>query len=78
MWAVLIVLMCFERSNLMQFDSSLFNEDFDRWIQWNGDSCSVFNIYEIMVKILGGLDVDIIASFLNFETCCSISAALLV
>ena len=32
-----------EHLNLRQFDPSLFNEDFDRWIQWTGDSYYVFN-----------------------------------
>ena len=62
----------------MRFDSSFFRENFDRRIQWNRDSCSVFNFQETMIKIFGGIDDDIIVSILNFETRCSISAASLV
>ncbi len=62
----------------MQFNSSLFRENFDGRIQWSRDSCSVFNFQETMIKSLGGNDDDIIVSMLNFETRCSISAASLV
>ena len=75
MLAVLIVLTCFQHSNSMQFDSSLFRENFDRRIQWNRDNYSVFNFQETMIS---GIDDDNIVSILNFETRCSISAASLV
>ena len=62
----------------MQFDLSLFRDNLDRRIQWNRDSCSVFNFQETMIKIFGGIDDDIILLISNFETCFSISAASLV
>ena len=61
----------------MQFDTSLFSENFDRRIQWIRDSCSVF-FQETMIKNFGGIDDDIVVPIFNFETRCSISAASLV
>ena len=46
----------------MQFDLSLFRENFDGRIQWNRDSGSVSNFQESMIKIFGGIDDDIIVS----------------
>ena len=31
------VLMGFQHSDLRQFDSWIFQQDFDRWVQWIGD-----------------------------------------
>ena len=67
--------MGFQHSDLMQFDSLIFRKDFDRWVQWIGDSYSVFNFWKSKVKIYVGVDA-IIVSILNFDTLCLISALL--
>ena len=80
----------FDRSNLLskfEFESSLFKENYDRWIQWNRENLgqySVFNFSETKIKIYVGVadekrwSVQLVTQLVSFETYSSNSAAFLV
>ncbi len=80
LWAVWLVLMCFQHSNssfLCRLIHWLFNKDPDQRIQWIRDIFFVFNFKETKIQIMFELMIKSV-SISNFETRCSNSAVSLV
>ena len=68
----------FDRANglsIFQFDLLTFQQkNFDQWVLWIMDICSVFNFWKSKIRIYVGVDA-IIVSTLSFEMRFSISAS---
>ncbi len=57
----LFKLVCFQHSNLMQSVSSTFDKNFDPWILWISDICSVLKFWEFKIEVYVEVDASVVS-----------------